>query len=51
MANSCEPDVQKVVSSLTFEELITSDKGVTASRALVNVIINQHIGQQISVSS
>ncbi|TBU35136.1 nucleoporin [Dichomitus squalens] len=47
----CEPDIQKLVSSLTFEELITSDKGVAASRALVNVIINQQIGQQISVDT
>lgn len=48
--NSCDPEIQKLVSSLTFEDLITVDKGVTASRALVNVIINQQIGQQISVS-
>ncbi|PIL32067.1 transporter [Ganoderma sinense ZZ0214-1] len=47
----CEPDAQKLVSSLTFEDLITSDKGVTASRSLVNVIINQQIGQQISVDT
>ncbi|OSD03533.1 nucleoporin [Trametes coccinea BRFM310] len=47
----CDADVQKLVSSLTFEDLITSDKGVTASRALVNVIINQQIGQQISVDT
>ncbi len=46
---SCDPEIQKLVSSLTFEDLITVDKGVTASRALVNVIINQQIGQQISV--
>ena len=48
-STSCEPDIQKLVSSLTFEDLITADKGVTASRSLVNVIINQQIGQQISV--
>ena len=47
--SSCEPDVQKLVSTLTFEDLITGDKGVTAARSLVNVIINQQIGQQISV--
>ncbi|KAI0735282.1 nucleoporin [Earliella scabrosa] len=47
----CEPDIQKLVSSLTFEDFITADKGVTASRSLVNVIINQQIGQQISVDT
>ncbi|RPD63049.1 nucleoporin [Lentinus tigrinus ALCF2SS1-6] len=51
LISHCEPDIQKLVSSLTFEDLITSDKGVTASRSLVNVIINQQIGQQISVDT
>ena len=45
----CEPDVQRLVSTLTFEQLVTDQNGVQASRALVNVIINQQIGQQISV--
>jgi nuclear pore complex protein Nup155 len=35
--------------ALTFEDLITSQNGVTASRALVNVVIDQQIGQQIGV--
>jgi len=35
---------------MTFEELITGQNGVAASRALVNVIIDQQIGQQIAVS-
>ena len=34
---------------MTFEDLVTSQNGVTASRALVNVVIDQQIGQQISV--
>ncbi|KAI0757109.1 nucleoporin [Daedaleopsis nitida] len=51
LISHCEPDIQKLVSSLTFEDLITADKGVTASRSLVNVIINQQIGQQISVDT
>ena len=46
----CEPDVQQMIANLTFEDLITNEKGITASRALVNVVINQQIGQQISVS-
>ena len=36
---------------MTFEELITGQNGVAASRALVNVIIDQQIGQQIAVSN
>lgn len=49
MYNRCEPDIQKLIISLTFEELITTRDGMTASRALVNVVIDQQIGQQISV--
>ncbi|KAH9944478.1 nucleoporin [Epithele typhae] len=51
LISHCEPDMQKLVSSLTFEDLIAADKGVTVARALVNVIINQQIGQQISVDT
>ncbi|KAL4242212.1 non-repetitive/WGA-negative nucleoporin family protein [Abortiporus biennis] len=47
----CESDVQKLVTTLTFEQLITEQPGVHASRSLVNVIINQQIGQQISVDT
>ena len=36
---------------MTFEELITGQNGVAVSRALVNVIIDQQIGQQIAVSN
>jgi nuclear pore complex protein Nup155 len=36
---------------MTFEELITGQNGLVASRALVNVIIDQQIGQQIAVSN
>jgi hypothetical protein len=34
---------------LTFEDLVTSQNGMSASRALVNIVIDQQIGQQISV--
>ena len=34
---------------MTYEELITTQNGINASRALVNVVIDQQIGQQISV--
>ncbi|KAI0068445.1 nucleoporin [Artomyces pyxidatus] len=46
-----DADTQKVITSLTFEELITSQNGVAASRALVNVVIDQQIGQQIAVDT
>jgi len=36
---------------MTYEELITTQNGINASRALVNVVIDQQIGQQISVRS
>ncbi|KAF8507029.1 nucleoporin [Russula emetica] len=42
---------QRLIASMTFEELITGQNGVTASRALVNVIIDQQIGQQIAVDT
>ncbi|KAJ4002393.1 nucleoporin [Lentinula boryana] len=47
----CDVEIQKLVSSLTFEDLITTQNGLTVSRALVNVIIDQQIGQQISVDT
>ena len=49
-SHRCEPDVQQMIANLTFEDLITNEKGIAVSRALVNVVINQQIGQQISVS-
>ncbi|KAH9044824.1 nucleoporin [Lactarius pseudohatsudake] len=41
----------KLIISMTFEELITGQNGVVVSRALVNVIIDQQIGQQIAVDT
>lgn len=46
----CDKETQTLVSNMTFEELITTAQGLHVSRALVNVIINRQIGQQISVS-
>ncbi|KAI0313508.1 nucleoporin [Amylostereum chailletii] len=46
-----DPDTQKLFTSLTFEELATGENGVIASRALVNVVIDQQIGQQIGVDT
>jgi nuclear pore complex protein Nup155 len=45
----CDHDTQKLVTSMTFEDLITTQNGATAARALVNAIIDQQIGQQISI--
>ena len=45
----CDPSVQKSLSDMSFEDLVTSQNGVTVSRALVNIVIDQQIGQQISV--
>jgi hypothetical protein len=45
----CDAEVQKLVASQTFEDLITTQNGMLVSRALVNVVIDQQIGQQISV--
>lgn len=46
----CDPETQKLVTAMTYEELVTTQNGINASRALVNVVIDQQIGQQISVS-
>jgi hypothetical protein len=45
----CDAETQKLVIAMTYEELITTQNGINASRALVNVVIDQQIGQQISV--
>ena len=50
MPSRCDADTQKITATQTFEDLITSSHGMTISRALVNVVIDQQIGQQISVS-
>ncbi|KAL4070880.1 nucleoporin, partial [Scleroderma citrinum] len=47
----CDPDTRQLVTSMTFEDLITTQNGMNASRALVNVVIDQQIGQQISVDT
>lgn len=45
----CDAETRQIMATLTYEELVTSQNGMTISRALVNVIIDQQIGQQISV--
>ncbi|KAJ7225588.1 nucleoporin [Mycena pura] len=47
----CDAETQKMITSLTYQDLITTQNGMTISRALVNVVIDQQIGQQISVDT
>lgn len=47
---SCTPELQSTFLSLNYQELLTSKKGRDTARGLVSVIINQQIGQQLSVS-
>ncbi|KAK0464897.1 nucleoporin [Desarmillaria tabescens] len=51
LITKCEADVQNMFKALTFEDLITTRNGMTVSRALVNVVIDQQIGQQLSVDT
>ena len=46
----CNNEIKALISSITYEELITSDNGIVVSRALVDAVINRQIGLQISVS-
>ncbi|KAK7064289.1 nucleoporin [Favolaschia claudopus] len=47
----CDSETVKTITALTFQDLITTQNGMTISRALVNVVIDQQIGQQISVDT
>ncbi|KAH9487013.1 putative nucleoporin [Psilocybe cubensis] len=51
LISKCDADVQKLIFDQSFEGLITTQHGMTISRALVNVVIDQQIGQQISVDT
>ncbi|THH08723.1 hypothetical protein EW145_g2498 [Phellinidium pouzarii] len=51
LVSQCDKDTQTMLSTLTYEELITTENGLHVSRALVNVIINSQIGQQISIDT
>ncbi|EAU93155.2 nucleoporin Nup157/170 [Coprinopsis cinerea okayama7 len=48
---NCDADTKKLIEASTFEDLVTTTNGMTISRALVNVVIDQQIGQQISVDT
>ncbi|KAK2461979.1 hypothetical protein APHAL10511_006442 [Amanita phalloides] len=51
LIQQCDKEVQQITASQTFEDLITTQNGLIVSRALVNVVIDQQIGQQISVDT
>ncbi|KAF8632618.1 hypothetical protein AX15_001820 [Amanita polypyramis BW_CC] len=51
LIQQCDREVQQLIVSQTFEDLITTQNGLIVSRALVNVVIDQQIGQQISVDT
>ncbi|TFK30342.1 nucleoporin [Coprinopsis marcescibilis] len=47
----CDAETKKLMETQTFEDLVTTVNGMNISRALVNVVIDQQIGQQISVDT
>ncbi|KIY65128.1 nucleoporin [Cylindrobasidium torrendii FP15055 ss-10] len=51
LVSKCEPRIQQLLASQTFEALITARDGMEVSSALVNVVIDQQIGQQLSVDA
>ncbi|GLB36074.1 putative non-repetitive/WGA-negative nucleoporin C-terminal [Lyophyllum shimeji] len=51
LISQCDPEIQRLIAAQTFESLISTQDGMTISRALVNVVIDQQIGQQISVDT
>ncbi|KAI0033421.1 nucleoporin [Vararia minispora EC-137] len=51
LISRADTETQKLITGLTFEDFMTTDKGVAASRALVNAVIDQQIGQQIGVDT
>ncbi|EIW86790.1 nucleoporin [Coniophora puteana RWD-64-598 SS2] len=51
LISQCEEGSRTRITSMTFEELATAQDSVAVSRALINVIIDQQIGQQLSVDT
>lgn len=47
---TCDVETQKTLLGLTYQDLLVTKKGRDVARALVSAIINQQIGQQVSVS-
>lgn len=45
----CSADLRKELAGLTFEGLITTEAGMSVSRALINVLIDQQMTGQMEV--
>jgi len=47
----CDPDVQGILSRMTYKDFLTTPEGRKVSRQLVTNLIEQQIGQEHGVSS
>lgn len=47
----CSPELQNNLLSLTYQELLTSQKGRDVARGLVSAVIHHQIGRQLSVDA
>ncbi|KZP00865.1 nucleoporin-domain-containing protein [Calocera viscosa TUFC12733] len=47
----CDPRVRELLPKMSYEELLVTEQGTEAARALVNAIINHQISQQRSVDA
>ncbi|KAF8328804.1 Non-repetitive/WGA-negative nucleoporin C-terminal-domain-containing protein [Cantharellus anzutake] len=47
----CEPPLQQKLYSMTWEDLLTTKEGRDVGKGLVTALINQQIGQQISIDT
>jgi hypothetical protein len=48
--NRCDPDVQGILSRMTYKDFLTTPEGRKVSRQLVTNLIEQQIGQEHGVS-
>jgi nuclear pore complex protein Nup155 len=47
----CDPDIQGLLSRMTYKDFLTTPDGRKVSRQLVTNLIEQQIGQEHGVSS
>ncbi|KAL1748480.1 Non-repetitive/WGA-negative nucleoporin C-terminal-domain-containing protein [Schizophyllum fasciatum] len=47
----CSPQLRKDLAALTFEGLITTESGMSVSRALINVLIDQQMTGQMEIDT
>jgi nuclear pore complex protein Nup155 len=50
LTGRCDPDVQGLLSRMTFKDFLTTPEGRKVSRQLVTNLIEQQIGQEHGVS-